>query len=180
MNKLIFLTGLLTALLFISTAHGGPYEETSELEQQILQAMMQDSTGAMETLDEEDNEMADEEDNEMADVEDNEMADEEDNEMADVEDNEMAEEQLVSSVIAAVKAAGCKAARAYCVNQAIMMDDGAKMQGWRRTFRKIGRGIRKVGRFLKRALKKVGRIIKDFTVTKKNFCAVSTKIFKKC
>ncbi len=38
MNKLIFLTGLLTALLFIGTAHGGPYNE--------------------ETIDEEDNEMA--------------------------------------------------------------------------------------------------------------------------
>ncbi len=38
MNKLIFLTGLLTALLFIGTVHGGPYNE--------------------ETIDEEDNEMA--------------------------------------------------------------------------------------------------------------------------
>ncbi len=58
MNKLIFLTGLLTALLFIGTAHGEPYEETSELEQQILQAMRQDSDALMETIDEEDNEMA--------------------------------------------------------------------------------------------------------------------------
>ncbi len=49
MNKLIFLTGLLTALLFIGTAHGGPYNrKASELEQQILQAMIQDSTGVME------------------------------------------------------------------------------------------------------------------------------------
>ncbi len=54
MNKLIFLSGLLTALLFIGTVHGGPNEEISELEQQMLQAMMQD----METIDEEDNEIA--------------------------------------------------------------------------------------------------------------------------
>ncbi len=62
MNKLIFLTSLLTAFLFIGTAHGGPYNrKASELaEQQILQAMMQDSTGVMETFDEEGNEMADE------------------------------------------------------------------------------------------------------------------------
>ncbi len=168
MNKLIFLTGLLTALLFIGTAHGGPYnEETSELEQQIIQAMMKDSTGAMETFDEEDNEMADEEDNEMA------------NEMADVEYNEMAEEQVSPIVIAAVRAAGCAAAKAYCANQAIMMDDGAKIQGWRRAFRKVvrtvGRGFRKIGRFLKRALKKVGKLIRG-VVTKQNFCFLTSKI----
>ncbi len=38
--------------------HGGPYEEISELEQQILQVLMQDSDALMETVDEEDNEMA--------------------------------------------------------------------------------------------------------------------------
>ncbi len=58
MNKLICLTGLLTALLFIGTAHGGPYyKKTSELEQQVRD-LMQDSDVVMETFDEED-EMAD-------------------------------------------------------------------------------------------------------------------------
>ncbi len=56
MNKLIFLTGLLAALLFIGTAHGRPYNEQ---EQQLNQALIQDSDALMDTFDEEGNEMAD-------------------------------------------------------------------------------------------------------------------------
>ncbi len=51
------MTGLLTALLFIGTSHG---EEVSELEEQLVRALMQDSEALMETFEEEDNEIAEE------------------------------------------------------------------------------------------------------------------------
>ncbi len=128
MNKLIFLTGLLTALLFIGTAHGGQYKETSELEQQILQAMMQDSDALMETIDEEDKEMADEEDKEMANVEQEGIA------------------------IGLVKKVGCVAAKRYCGLQDTMM---AKKQGWiRRIIRTIGKVFRTVGDVIKNIVTK--------------------------
>ncbi len=67
MNKLVFLTGLLTALLFMGTVHGGPFNgQTSDLEQllrglvdleELQAAQIQDSNAMMETVDEEDNEM---------------------------------------------------------------------------------------------------------------------------
>ncbi len=47
MNKLIFLTGLITALLFIGTAHGRQFDRQAfELDE--LQALMQDSNAVME------------------------------------------------------------------------------------------------------------------------------------
>ncbi len=60
MNKLIFLTGLLTALLSIGTANRKPYyrEEMSELEQQLVRALMQDSDVVMETFDEQNMQVA--------------------------------------------------------------------------------------------------------------------------
>ncbi len=51
MNKLVFLTGILTALLFIGTAHGRQFDEEA-LELEELQALMQDSNAVMETVDE--------------------------------------------------------------------------------------------------------------------------------
>ncbi len=144
MNKLIFLSGLLTALLFIGTAHGGQYEETSELEQQILQAMMQDSDDLMETVDEEDNEMADEEDNEMANAE------------------------QAAIVVTLIKKMGCVAAKRYCGLQDIMM---AKQQGWRirSAFRKVKDAARKVIRKVGDFFRKVGDAVKR-VATKGNFC----------
>ncbi len=49
MNKVIFLTGLLTALLFIGTAHGRQFDgQAIELEE----LLMQNSNAEMETVDE--------------------------------------------------------------------------------------------------------------------------------
>ncbi len=45
MNKLVFLTGLLTALLFISTAHGRQFDEQA-FEFEELQALMQEDEDA--------------------------------------------------------------------------------------------------------------------------------------
>ncbi len=51
MNKVTFLTGLLTALLFIGTAHGRQFDRQAfELEE--LKALMQNSNAEMETVDE--------------------------------------------------------------------------------------------------------------------------------
>ncbi len=50
-HKLVFLTGLLTALLFIGTAHGRQFDEQA-LELEELQALMEDSNAVMETGDE--------------------------------------------------------------------------------------------------------------------------------
>ncbi len=58
MNKLVFLTGLLTVLLFIGTTHGGQFnQQASELkqlraliDQEQLQGQIQESNAEMETI----------------------------------------------------------------------------------------------------------------------------------
>ncbi len=71
MNKIVFLTGLLTALLFIGTTHGGPFNrQASDPEhlralahrqlEQLQAALIQDQNAqVMETIDDKGNEMAD-------------------------------------------------------------------------------------------------------------------------
>ncbi len=122
MNKLVFLTGLLTALLFVGTVHGGPYYngQTSDLEQllqglvdleELQAAQIQDSNAMMEIVDEEN-------------------------------DNEMVDEQqaVVGAVAGAlIKKMGCAAAKHYCASQANAISlVSANTQGFFKLLKKLG------------------------------------------